>query len=324
MIQGKERFNTHIQKIAAMLYEAKFRDNPALWLYENNFRTPIFMLEGLARLYAQMHNDRVFSKIKDKTKEIEDILGSIDHYDHLAKELSSNKRTPVQIIDCLITKKEKYIGDLNKMLKAEKWLSLKRLDKFSDILKKVNWKDEDTEIELIRDVYVKEIQSIENFLRDRSFQFANMEEDVHELRRKIRWLSIYPQALLGVVKLIPDTKKESYFKIYHTHSILSSPFNQLRPSKALKVHLKFSKSHFLALSWLIASLGEIKDMGLKYEATIFAYKKVFNLDSIEIDKKVKSLLTKSYPNPEMLLKKSGEIVQKFFSDSILDKLVLKK
>ena len=27
------------------------------------------------------------------------------------------------------------------------------------------------------------------------FHFSNVEVDVHELRRKLRWLSIYPQAL---------------------------------------------------------------------------------------------------------------------------------
>ena len=80
MNKSMQRFDIQIKKIATLLDNAKNKENPALWLYLNDLRTPMFMLEGLAKMYANLHNKKDFSKIKEQAKEIEDALGVVDFY----------------------------------------------------------------------------------------------------------------------------------------------------------------------------------------------------------------------------------------------------
>ena len=47
----------------------------------------LFMLEGLAKLYAEIHNKKKFTKLKVHFKLVEDALGAIDYYDAFANEL---------------------------------------------------------------------------------------------------------------------------------------------------------------------------------------------------------------------------------------------
>ncbi|MBS1758205.1 MAG: hypothetical protein JSU03_13100, partial [Bacteroidetes bacterium] len=88
MKHGRERFEFYLVKLEALFAQAIADKNPALWLYNNNARTPLFMLEGLAKLYAGIHNKKKFLKIKEHFKLLEDTLGAIDYYDGFAKEFA--------------------------------------------------------------------------------------------------------------------------------------------------------------------------------------------------------------------------------------------
>jgi hypothetical protein len=58
MKKGLARFEFHIQHLEQLLAASVQQKNPALYLYRNNARTTIFMLEGLCKLYAGLHNKR--------------------------------------------------------------------------------------------------------------------------------------------------------------------------------------------------------------------------------------------------------------------------
>ena len=62
---GIERFEFYLVKLEELLKQAIREKNPGLWLYINDTRTTIFMLEGLAKLYAGLHNKKRFIKIKE-------------------------------------------------------------------------------------------------------------------------------------------------------------------------------------------------------------------------------------------------------------------
>jgi hypothetical protein len=113
MKNGLSRFTFYLEQIKALLNNARKQKNPSLWLFSNNARSPFFMLESLAKIYAKMHNPKMFGNLKDKFKFIEDVAGT-------------------------------------------------------------------------------------------NYHFVNVENDVHELRRKLRWLSIYPQSLRGAIQFAPD------------------------------------------------------------------------------------------------------------------------
>ena len=94
MKKGPARFVYFLNKLQVLLDNAAKQKNPALWLYSNDARTPLFMLEGLTKLYTQIHNKKKFTKLKEQFKLLEDTLGAIDYYDNIAKDIISKKKIP--------------------------------------------------------------------------------------------------------------------------------------------------------------------------------------------------------------------------------------
>ena len=182
--------------------------NPALWLYQNNVRTPLFMLEGLAKMYSSIHNKKKFAKLKEHFKLLEDGLGAIDFYDSFAKEFSKNKTIPAAVTNYLQAQAREKIQSLNELLTEKEWLgeNADRIKKIQKKLEEADWLKEEKEIEAVKDFYGEAIYGIVEFTGKTKFHFDNVEADVHELRRKLRWLSIYPQAFRGCIQLSKSIK----------------------------------------------------------------------------------------------------------------------
>jgi hypothetical protein len=268
MKNGIERFDYHLDQLQELLIKSSKQKNPALWLFQNNARTPLFMLEGLAKLYAGIHNKKKFNKLKEQFKLLEDMIGQIDYYDSFAKEFTANKKIPALITNYLQAQSREKIQSLNEILKEKKWLDddNTRIEKTRKKLVKADWQAEKEELNSIHRFYITAINKILEFINEKDFYFSNVEKDLHEFRRMIRWLSIYPQALRGCIQLSKaETTAPKYLAKYLTKAIKSSPYNVLPDAVALKYFLLLDQNRFYALSWLIAELGNLKDNGLKVE-----------------------------------------------------------
>lgn len=268
MKNGLARFDYFLNQLQELLDKAARQKNPALWLYRNNARTPLFMLEALAKMYTDIHNKKTFTKLNEHFKLLEDAIGAIDFYDSYAKELVANKKIPKQIISYLQAQSREKVQSLNEILKEKKWLSDEkaRITKIRKRLAKADWKNEKDDIKSIHGYYVTAINKILEFLHEKDFDFTNVEDDVHELRRKIRWLSIYPQALRGAVQLSESkTASPKYLTKYLTKEITGSKYNVMPDAGTQKHFLLLNKNRFYALSWMINELGNLKDNGLKVE-----------------------------------------------------------
>jgi len=269
MKNGHARFEYFLNQLQELLNKASKQKNPALWLYQNNARTPLFMLEALSILYAGIHNKKKFTKLKDRFKQLEDAIGGIDYYDSYAKELVGNKKIPKTITAYLQAQSREKIQSLNEILKEKKWLSEGniRMKKIGKRLAKADWLAEKEDMESISSYYITAINKILEFINEKDFHFTNVEDDVHEFRRKIRWLSIYPQALRGGIQLSESkTATPKYLSKYLTKEITGSKYNVMPDAGTQKYFLLLEKNRFYALSWMIAELGNLKDNGLKVEA----------------------------------------------------------
>ena len=60
---GWQRFDYFLQQVQAALTKAEATENPGLSLYQQNVRTPIFMLEALSRVYSYINNKKLFEKL---------------------------------------------------------------------------------------------------------------------------------------------------------------------------------------------------------------------------------------------------------------------
>ena len=321
MKQGKARFDYHLNKVNTLLIESKNHENSALWLFLHDLRTPMFMLESLSKMYAQFHNKAFFTELNERFKEIEDALGAIDYYASFLREFHADEKIPSTVKNYLESKTREKIVIFNEILLKRGWNSGKTLKKINEGLEIAKWQNEEEEIANIEKYYYKQVKKIQEFVDKTTFEFKNVESEVHELRRKLRWLSIYPQAFQGVIQLHEVNGNSALLKKYLTEEIVSSPFNKLPVSKNIRRHLFLKKNHFLALSWIISELGKLKDKGLKITCLKDAFQEIAFLKDEEAVSEAYRVLGNDYPKMEMLLKQAGIVAKGFFSDKILDKLI---
>jgi hypothetical protein len=282
------------------------------------------MLEGLAKLYSGIHNRKKFEKIKAQFKVLEDILGAIDYYDTCAKSFATNKKIPAAITAYLQAQTREKIQSLNEILTEKEWLgsASTRIKKIKEKLQSADWLKEKKEMEELNEFYGAAIYEIVEFVKAQKFKFDNVEADVHELRRKLRWLSIYPQALRGVVQLSNTKSKEKALAKYQTTAIISSPFNKLPDAGEAKHFLLLNKQYFYALSWMIAELGKLKDSGLSVIAIKEALQQTKPLSDTEAYTKAYQYLGKSQTKLPQILKDAASICKTYFNEHNLEHLVI--
>ncbi len=331
MKNGITRFNFYLDQMQALLTKAAKQKNPGLWLYQNNARTPLFMLEALAKMYAGLHNKKKFCKLKEHFKLLEDILGAIDYYDSFAKEFSSNTNIPATVTGYLQAQSREKIQSLNEALKENEWLGgeKSRVDKIKNKLDEVDWKKSSGEIKGVDSFYKDAILEIVSFTGKTNFHFANVEADVHELRRKLRWLSIYPQALRGAIQLSSSRLKNGQAKPvpkslakYLTPEITNSPFNKMPDAGDNQNFLLLEQNYFYALSWMISELGKLKDSGLRLIAIREALQQVSAITDAEALSKAKEFIGGEQPDIPLILKKADAICKTYFKEQNLQKLVI--
>lgn len=324
MNKGLTCFNFFLDKLEALIAKADKQKNPALFLYQNNARTPLFMLEALAKMHIDIHNKKRFTKLKEHFKLLEDALGAIDYYDAIAKNLKSNKKIPTKILQYLQAQTREKIQRLNELLTEKKWIDSnnERIQKIRKKLDEADWLNDEKETEAILKFYNKSISDIIGFTHSTAYHFDNMEEDVHELRRKLRWLSIYPQALQGCIQLADKKDKTRHLAKYLTKEIVDSPFNKMPDAGDNKNFLLLDKKHFLSLSWMIDSLGKLKDNGLQIAAIQEALQQTENIAEEAGTKKVYQYLGNKQTKLPALLKQAETISKTYFKEQNLQHLVL--
>lgn len=319
---GKSRFLFYLNQLQDILEKAESSDNPALSIYSQNARTPLFMLEGLTRIYKKMHNKKKFRKLNILFKDFEDRLGSIDFYDGFYHEFENDKRMPELIASYANDKKEDTLKTLKEDLKKSKWIgkNKKRISKIIKQLNKIDWLDEKEDTREILNVYQHYIDKITEKYQVKNIHFTDLESDVHELRRELRWLSIYPQALRGLMQFKEDSEPKDFLKKYLTPEIVSSPYNVMPDGSGLREHILLDKNYFYALSWMIDALGKLKDSGLTITAIEEALGSVYHISHGKEQLAYSICGDSQMKLPEILIQ-SQAISTTFFEEDILQKLL---
>lgn len=326
MLMKTNTFNPFLfysNQLKALLTKASTVKNPSQWLFQNNARTVLFMMEALTRLHNNAFDEKLFSKWSKRFKKLEDSFGEIDSYYWLYTEFKGNKQIDKELTNYFLEKYQKRLEKLDEYLLKKEWLENK-LDKFDTKLNKYVVEYNKDYINELSIAISEEIESITFFVEKIDFSFTKFEEEVHELRRKLRWLSIYGQALNGLAQLKKGTKPKKYKQNYFTKEILASPYNKLPKKPANTAVLELDHDAFLALSWIISELGKYKDIGLKCESLCEATFKLQDITSHQAKLKSLKALGLEENAEEEMLKKVSEFVKVFFqSDKILEKLLVK-
>ena len=323
MKNGLARFDFYLVKLEGLLLQASTEKNAALWLYSNNARTPIFMLEGLAKLYAGINNKKRFEKLKAHFKLLEDTLGAIDYYDSFAKEFVQNSSIPSYITEYLQAQAREKIQRLNDILMEDKWMGddAVRIKKIRKKLEAADWLQPKEEVKGIMNFYLASIEEIKVLGLTVAKGFTEIESEVHAFRRKLRWLSIYPQALQGVIQLTDSGNTDEYISSYLAPEIVNSSFNKMPDAGSNNCFLLLEKNYFFALSWMIAELGKLKDSGLKIIAVAEALQQTQAQDNESSLHNACSILGKDADALQKILSDATAISQKYFREHDLDKLI---
>ena len=151
MTRGPGRFEYWLVKLEAQLQQSFKNENPALFLYQNDARTKLFMLEGLSKLYAGLHNKKLFDKLEKQFKVLEDLMGAVDYYDSFAKDFFTDPEMPLTVRMAMEYRRDEKLSEINLLLKKKDWLTrgMKRTKKIRKKLLKADWKKPQKEMELI-------------------------------------------------------------------------------------------------------------------------------------------------------------------------------
>lgn len=285
MKPGPGRFDTYLSKLEEIFLESSKTDNPANYLFENNARTVLFMLEGLSKIYAGLHNKKRFSKLGYRFKVLEDLLGEMDYYHAFALDFKQDPGMPANIREYLEKRKHEAANELNIVLLKAKWINHDplRFKKIRNKLKEADWMNASNEVAAMHEFYKNETIAVHAFYSSTGNEFHDIEFQVHSLRRKLRWLSIYPQAMQGGIQLSEPSAATGMPSKYMTPEIVNSPFNQLPSAQPGQPVLILNREGFIALSWMISELGKLKDRGLRVIATTEAVQgSEFVVDNIAV------------------------------------------
>lgn len=305
-----------------LLKRASSQKNPALWLYKNNARTILFMLESLTRLHDDAFDEKLFGKWNKRFKKLEDLFGEIDQFASLENELKLNKKITKEIVKYFTVNTSNYLDKCNRRLIEKEW--------FSDKLKSFDYKLSEFDVEYnqgylddLKYSMIVEVESILKFVKKSNYHFTKIEEEIHELRRKLRWLSIYAQSLNGLIQLKALGKKNKFQINYFTKDVLKSPYNIVPPRPKNTAIIEFDHDSFFALSWMIKELGSLKDKGLKVQKLSDAIFISEELTREQASEKALKLLGLDMKTQENILKQASEFVETFVvKDKILEKLII--
>jgi hypothetical protein len=320
---GLQRFNYFLNELQIIFDKAEGGENPALIIFQENIRTPFFMLEALTRVYEKIHGEKIFRKLRGLFKEMEDSLGAVDYYDGFYKDFTAKKNCPESVIDYLKEKKEACLSDLNRLLENKKWTGKKRkrIRKILQKLTSVPWLPETEDTLKVKKVYKNISLAIAGNFKKNKIHFDTIEGDIHELRRELRWLSIYPQAFRGLMQLKPGTETTESQKKYLTHEIVTSPYNIMPDGAKLQDHILLNANNFYALSWLIAELGKLKDDGLRIIFLNDALGQLYGIKKNKAEELAFAIAGDSQMSIPEILERSGNIATTFFEENNLENLM---
>ncbi len=223
-------------------------------------RRHAFMLEGLLRLYKRKYPK--FEKRLEKIKALEDQLGACDYWHallHDAVEVNLDLSAQ-RYIEGQLRKEQISILRLIQQkwsLKAEK----NSLKKFRARIEKEEWPSNKGDAQFL----AKELRRCAMKISELDLDMNQLEEGIHELRRQIRWLSIYFFALRGFVRLDPRLNPIPEYEALLSSPIASHPYARLPVDDIDNQTRSISKSLYLRLTEAIDHLGRIKDQGQRVE-----------------------------------------------------------
>ena len=263
-----------LAELSRLLHAARTQTSPGLALHRAGARTTMFQLECLARTHKSVLDEETFAPLHAAFKSLEDALGAVDFSDALATRLGAAD-VDTELKAYFVGRRSEAAQLTGKLLAHGGWWT--EGDKASvafanvlDAIESFRWPSLRKERKLLLEFFADSTNDLKDKLSEGGFDFDELEAGVHELRRKIRWLSILPASLDGLFVRREGGPIDPALAAYCTPKVLGSPYNRFAPREDVSDPIELESSSFLAVSWLIAELGALKDRGQLTDAFTMA------------------------------------------------------
>lgn len=309
MVSFADIFQTDkiIQQIRTCIHDA---GTEAFTFYSSGVRNHYFYAETICRIGRDMGSKEVFEKHLKKFKEAEDILGQYDFYFSLSKATSHAPECHERFEELHGENFAEAGENLHHLLEEER--DSNQHSSFLKDFREIEFEKSDKFQKEFGTFLIKAIQKLSKDWEKGEFNPDEIEAGIHELRRKLRWLSLYAQVSNGMIQLTGKEEKNEIAKLYVNREILSSPFLQFPKAPEGIRPLEIQFAHFAALSSLIATLGGLKDAGLSLEA----------LNAEEKPLKCLTALPENHRTLSSIRKEAGKHTRNFFDSYQIPELIV--
>ncbi|MBK9985334.1 MAG: hypothetical protein IPP15_23845 [Saprospiraceae bacterium] len=324
MTEGLSRFQIQLDKLEQILNTLPNTAECALTFYKSSARQYLFYLEALTHIYKMMHNKKRFERMRISFKSLEDQLGKVDYYDGFIKEFSVQDGFPPILLDCLKQHFNKELTNLDVMLKKDGWINTEesKVKTIKSELLDCDWISDIEEHKAIGKTIIDMIEIIKSDYHTDKLNFKDIENGVHKFRREVRWISIYAQALDGLIQLKPVNSPAPELTTYQTKEVLESPFNVLPALTRGIQPIYIDAPVFYALSWIIAESGRLKDSGLRILILEDAIRETHYVKEKEVKATTRTLAVKSNISLKEIKSTMKIMADKFIDqDKVLDKII---
>ncbi|MBI3541810.1 MAG: hypothetical protein HY075_00850 [Deltaproteobacteria bacterium] len=230
-------------------------------IVEKDARGLLFKLEGLLRIYDGIYGGAL-KKLRVDVKRAEDLVGwyseKLEYLDYARKI-----EAPGPVVEAMGKVRDASKGELYDGMPEFP----ETLDRLQAELGKVDWeRQRDDRVSVMREL-ARELKKYERL----DYDMTDLQGGIHELRRNLRWILIYIQALDGLMVLEKGVGRINEYSYLEGHPIAKSKFSKVEPNPRVKKPVQVPVEYFLALSKLVQEIGVIKSSAENVEAVAGGY-----------------------------------------------------
>ncbi len=247
------RFEPHFKGLREIFKE---KDNEKLLdALIKGGRGYFFSVQGLSRIYEEKYPDTM-EPMREQSKLMEDLIGKlVDDGIHLkyAQDVGADPR----VVRHVKAEQKENRKELLQLLRDQKWIDAKdtRLDKWERKIEKTEWDGPKKD----RIYILQKMYEFTQQLRHKDWDMNDLQDGMHDFRRRVRWLSIYTRTLADL--MVMDDRSLGRWDAILEDPIAQSDYAKMPEVEKLKFPILIPKQVMLELTKAIEELGDAKDTG---------------------------------------------------------------
>ncbi len=214
-----------------------------------------FSIQGLARIYEDKYPETM-EPLKEQAKIFEDLIGKlVDNGIH--QKYAQDVGAPAEVVRHLKAQQKENRQELLEALHEHDWIDSDkpRLERWEKKIAKTDWEGPKKDRMYILEQMFEKVQQ----LRHKDWDMNELQEGMHDFRRRARWISIYTRTLADL--MVMDDRPLGRWDAILADPVAQSEYAKMPEAETLKFPILIPKPILLTLTKAIEQLGDAKDTG---------------------------------------------------------------